>query len=93
MQNCCRFWGVRVTVSIVCMNEFIEMSSRCLVAWVLQKVQSPPLTRQHTHFLCSVTRVSGCHLCLICEHSYLTIYKISSMKLVADTSVSHVKVL
>ncbi len=65
-------------------NEFIKMSGRCLATQLPQVADNPVCHRWNndTHFLCHTTCVIGCHLCFICEHSYLTIYKNSGLTLV-----------
>ncbi len=82
IQICCRFSCVAATC-VNCVyertNEFIKMSGQCLTAWVPQNLANNRVLHQRgnaTHFLCCATCVSGCHLCFICEQSYLTMYKI-----------------
>ncbi len=83
-------------VSSLCTNEFIKMSSWCLAIRVPQKVANNWVCHWRgnaTRFLCCSTCESGYYLYFTCERSYVNIYKVSGVALVAATSVSHMKVL
>ncbi len=80
-------------VLIACTSEFIKMSGQCLATQLSQKVANNRVCQWEAtpHTFCRATCGSGCHLCFVCKHSYLTVHSVATI--VAVTSVSRVKVL